>query len=295
MPASRPESPEIFRKLPVVVLTVSRVVLQAGLPDLPTDVDRYLDALGDVAVFLAVFVALYLLGRRVVEPAVRRALDRSRIHRTAANTALKIVHVVVIVVALRLALDVADYGYLLSLPPTFAAALTVALGFASRDIASNLVSGAFIVTDPKFNIGDWIRWRDREGVIEDISFRVTRVRTFDNELVTVPNSELATNAVTNLVAKRRLRVRHSFHVADDADLGRVGTILLTAVEEDDRILDEPTPTVEVTALDEGRATVEARYWVADPTHRQVVRIRSAFLRRVTERFDAEGIDLPPSW
>lgn len=269
------------------------VVLQTGVPELPPEVGGYLDALWSVAVFLGVFAVLYVLGRRVVEPVARRTLASKRIQRTAANTALKIVRLGVVVVALRIALDVADYGYLLSIPPTLAAALTVAIGFASRDIASNLVSGAFIVTDPKFNIGDWIQWKNREGVIEDISFRVTRVRTFDNELVTVPNSELATNAVTNLVAKNRLRVRHSFHVADDEDLGRVGSILVAAADADDRILDAPTPTVEVTELDEGRATVEARYWVSNPTREQVVEIRSAYLRRVTEQFAAEGIELPP--
>lgn len=271
------------------------VVLQTGIPELPAEIGGYLDAFWNLAVFLGVFTALYLLGRRVVEPVARRTLDTKRIQRTAANTALKIVRLGVVVVALRIALDVADYGYLLSIPPTLAAALTVAIGFASRDIASNLVSGAFIVTDPKFNIGDWIQWNGNEGVIEDISFRVTRVKTFDNELLTVPNSELATSTVTNLVAKNRLRVRHSFHVADDADLGRVGSILLAVADADDRVLDAPTPTVEVTELDEGRAKIEARYWVSNPTHEQVVEIRSAYLRHVTERFATEGIELPPSW
>jgi len=68
------------------------------------------------------------------------------------------------------------------------AVIVAALGFAAQDVIGNLVSGAFIVTDPKFNIGDWIRWNEREGVIDDISFRATRVRTFDNEIITVPNS-----------------------------------------------------------------------------------------------------------
>ena len=253
----------------------------------------YVALLRDFAVAVAVFVALYVVGRRVVLRIAERALATQRIQETVASALVKTLHVVVILAALRLALDVTDYGYLLSIPPTVVAALTVAVGFASRDIASNLVGGVFIVTDPKFNIGDWIRWRGKEGVIEDISFRITRVRTFDNELLTVPNSQLATNAVTNIVAKNRLRVRHEFHVADNADLARVGTTLLAAAENDDRILGSPAPTVEVTDLDEGRATVESRYWVGNPTHETVVKIRSAYLRYVTERFGDEGIDLPP--
>ncbi|NEU58440.1 mechanosensitive ion channel [Halorussus sp. MSC15.2] len=191
--------------------------LQA-VPDVPET--GYLGVTWSVLEFLITFAVAYAVGRWVFEPGLDRALDGWRVPKTAANAFLKVLHVAVVVVALRLALDVADYGYLLSVPPTVVAALTVAIGFASRDIAANLVGGVFIVTDPEFNIGDWIRWQDREGVIEDISFRVTRVRTFDNELLTVPNSELATSAVVNAVAKSPRRISHTFHVATTRTSGK---------------------------------------------------------------------------
>ncbi|UPV75862.1 mechanosensitive ion channel family protein [Halorussus limi] len=267
--------------------------LQVGIPDVPET--GYLGVAWSVLEFLVTFGAAYAVGRWVVEPGLDQALDGGNVPRTAANALLKILHVAVIVVALRLALDVADYGYLLSVPPTVVAALTVAIGFASRDIAANLVGGVFIVTDPKFNIGDWIRWQDKEGIIEDISFRVTRVRTFDNELLTVPNSELATSAVVNAVAKSPRRVSHTFHVGDDEDLGKVATHLVEEARAHDDVLDRPSPTVRVVSLDNGRAGVQARYWIDKPSREAFVTIRSEYLRRVGRRFERAGIELPQDW
>jgi small-conductance mechanosensitive channel len=265
-------------------------VLQVGISDLAFD--GYLDLLWDFAVFVVAFAALYVVGRRVVVPIAERALSTRRIQETVASAVVKTVHVGVFLAALRLALDASGRGHLLSIPPTVVAALTVAVGFASRDIAANLVGGVFIVTDPKFNIGDWIRWQSREGVIEDISFRVTRVRTFDNELMTVPNSQLATSAVVNAVAKSPRRVSHTFHVSDDADLGAVGELLVSEAKAHEAILDRPTPTVRVVELDEGKAGVQARYWIDRPSREAFVAIRSAYFERVNRRLNEMGVELP---
>jgi small-conductance mechanosensitive channel len=287
-----------FKPFAVVVpeVTASDVatpVLQVDVSDLP--IGGYLDLLLDFALFVVLFAVLYLVGRRGVLPVVERALGIQHIQETIASAVVKTVHVAVILAALRLALDATGYGYLLSLPPTVIAALTVAVGFASRDIAANLVGGVFIVTDPKFNIGDWIRWQDKEGIIEDISFRVTRVRTFDNELLTVPNSQLATSAVVNAVAKSPRRVSHTFHVSDDADLGEIAEILVEEARDHDNVLDRPTPTVRVTSLDNGRAGVQARYWIDQPSREAFVTIRSEYFQRVSRRFEAAGIELPQNW
>jgi len=279
----------MFRGVPGVGPSVSGVALGVGVPELPAD--RYVELAWSVGEFLVAFAAVYALGRWALEPLAGRTLE-DRINRTAANALLKTLHVLILVVALRLGLDAADYGYLLSIPPTVVAALTVAAGFASRDIASNLVSGVFIVTDPEFNIGDWIRWQDKEGVIEDISFRVTRIRTFDNELLTVPNSQLATSAVVNAVAKSPRRVAYTVHVADDADLGRAAELLVEEAERHEDVLDRPTPSARVVELGGGRAGLQARFWIDRPSREAFVRIRSEYLRRVNVRFAAEGIDLP---
>ncbi len=83
--------------------------------------------------------------------------------------------------------------------------LTFAL--AAQDTASNLFGGVVILSDKPFAIGDWIQTSEVEGVVEDITFRSTRIRTFDDALVVLPNSKLSNTAITNWskMSKRRMK------------------------------------------------------------------------------------------
>ena len=73
----------------------------------------------------------------------------------------------------------------------------VILALAAQDTASNLFSGVVILFDKPFAIGDWISVAGMEGIVEEISFRSCRIRTFDNALISVPNSKLGGDSVTN--------------------------------------------------------------------------------------------------
>ncbi len=73
----------------------------------------------------------------------------------------------------------------------------LAFALAAKDSLSNFFGGIVIITEKPFTIYDWIRTSSVEGVVEDISFRSTRVRTFSQALVTVPNATLANEAITN--------------------------------------------------------------------------------------------------
>ena len=165
------------------------------------------------AVFLAVLVLFYLLNRTVVATAIGGVFDRQGLDTHARRPLRKITTVVVLFVGVAVAFGFAGYGNFLQSLATVAAAATLAIGFAMQDVIKNFVAGVFIFTDKPFRIGDWIEWDGNSGVVEDVSFRVTRVRTFDNELLTVPNSQLTDDVVKNPVAKQTLRLKFTFGVA----------------------------------------------------------------------------------
>jgi MscS family membrane protein len=75
----------------------------------------------------------------------------------------------------------------------------IAVGFAARDLLANFLGGLSIFLDRPFAVGDWIRSPDREveGTVEDIGWRVTRIRTFDQRPLYVPNSVFSTVAIEN--------------------------------------------------------------------------------------------------
>ncbi|MEG1869321.1 MAG: mechanosensitive ion channel family protein [Oscillospiraceae bacterium] len=82
--------------------------------------------------------------------------------------------------------------------------LTVAL--AAQDTASNFFAGLMIILDKPFSVDDWIQTPNIEGIVEDISFRSTRVRTFGDALVVIPNSQLANQPITNWSKMNKRRV-----------------------------------------------------------------------------------------
>ncbi|MFB6104938.1 MAG: mechanosensitive ion channel family protein [Halobacteriaceae archaeon] len=172
------------------------------------------------------------------------------------------------------------------------AGATIAIGFASQNLLSNLVSGALLVLDPEFHIGDWIVWNDREGIIEDIGFRVTRVHTFDNELITVPNSELTANAVVNPATKDTRRLTPQFGIGYEDDIAEARAIMLDVAEATEAIIDRPSPEVLVVDLDPSAVVLEARFWVGYPSRASLLRIESTYVQTVKERFDDAGIELP---
>jgi MscS family membrane protein len=86
----------------------------------------------------------------------------------------------------------------------------LAFSLAAQDTLKNFLGGLVIITEKPFSLGDWIETPKVEGVVEDISFRSTQVRTFAQGLVTVPNSVLANEAITNWTRMGRRRV--TFHL-----------------------------------------------------------------------------------
>ena len=84
----------------------------------------------------------------------------------------------------------------------------MALALAAKDTASNLFGSLVIFSDRPFKIGDWIMTPDVEGIVEEIGIRSTKVRTFAQAIVTVPNAVLANSAILNWsrMGKRRIKM-----------------------------------------------------------------------------------------
>jgi len=82
----------------------------------------------------------------------------------------------------------------------------IAVAMAARDTIANVFGSVMILIDRPFTIGDWIKAGDCEGVVEEIGFRSTRIRTFEQTLVNVPNSLLANMIIDNIDARSKRRI-----------------------------------------------------------------------------------------
>jgi len=81
----------------------------------------------------------------------------------------------------------------------------LAFALAAKDTVSNLFGTLTVVLDRTFQVGDWVVIGNVEGTVERVGFRSTRIRTFYNSLITVPNGSLLTQAVDNMGARRYRR------------------------------------------------------------------------------------------
>ncbi|SIR01166.1 Mechanosensitive ion channel [Haladaptatus litoreus] len=245
-------------------------------------------------VFIVAFVVIYVLGRIFVVPLIKRLLDSRGYDENVKKPLTKATQLIVLFAAVGMAFAFAGYGNILTALATVAAAATLAIGFALQDILANFVAGVFIFTDKPFKIGDWIEWDDGtySGIVEDIDLRVTRVRTFDNELLTVPNAVLTDDVIKNPVAKDELRIQFLFGIGYDDDIHQATDIIVEEAENHPEILDTPEPSVRLTELGDSAVGLKSRFWIADPKRGDFVKTRGEYVTAVKERFDAAGIDMP---
>jgi MscS family membrane protein len=93
----------------------------------------------------------------------------------------------------------------------------LALALAAQDTAANVFGSVTILLDRPFKVGDWIKVTDTEGIVEEIGFRSTRIRTFYKSLITIPNSVIAKEKIDNMGERPQHRIRHVFGLTYDTN------------------------------------------------------------------------------
>jgi len=116
---------------------------------------------------------------------------------TTAMAISKLVRAIIFITAALVMLQ--NMGYSISGVLAFGGIGGIAIGFAAKDMLANFFGGAVVYMDQPFKVGDWIRSPDAnvEGTVENIGWRVTRIRTFDQRPLYVPNAIFTTIAVEN--------------------------------------------------------------------------------------------------
>ena len=270
--------------IPLQSAVFADILQDAGIP--------YAQPIGSALTFVVAFLVIYLVGRAVIGRVVSRMLDRRGLDVHARRPLQKLTRIVIVFAAIAIAFGLAGYGSFLGALATVAAAATLAIGFAMQDVIANFVAGVFIYTDKPFRIGDWIEWDGNSGVVEDISLRVSRVRTFDNELLTVPNSQLTDGVIKNPVAKDTLRLKFLFGISYDDYIDRATEIIIQEAEKHEDILEDPAPSVRLTELGDSSVGLQSRIWIANPSRADFVKTRGEYVTAVKQRFDEEDITIP---
>jgi MscS family membrane protein len=97
----------------------------------------------------------------------------------------------------------------------------LALALAAQDTAANLFGSVTILIDSPCKIGDWVKVKDIEGTVEEIGFRSTRIRTFYNSVITIPNATMAKETIDNLGLRPARRTRQILGLVYETDPAKI--------------------------------------------------------------------------
>ncbi|GAB7094798.1 hypothetical protein JCM30237_19510 [Halolamina litorea] len=266
--------------------------LQFGLGDVSAFGVEATAVVGKAVAFVAGFLVTLLIGRMVLIPLLLRLLEARGFTDALQSLTKSVANALIVFAAVAVAFMAAGFPSFLTAAATLSGALALAVGFAAQDLVGNFVAGVFIIKDKPFEVGDWIEWDGNSGRVEEIDLRVSTVRTFDNERITVPNGDLANNAITNPVAYEKLRQKFVFGIGYDDDIDLARRAIVEEISALDGVLDDPAPDTRVTELGDSAVGIQSRFWIDDPDRGDYVAVRSTAVQRVKERFDDEGIDMP---
>lgn len=97
----------------------------------------------------------------------------------------------------------------------------LAVALAAKDSVENVFGSLTILFDMPFALGDWVKIDKVEGIVEEINLRSTRIRTFEDSLITLPNSNLIKASVENFGARRFRRQKFTLRFSHDTDPDRI--------------------------------------------------------------------------
>ncbi len=139
----------------------------------------------------------------------------------------------------------------------------LAIGLALQGSLANLAGGVLIIVLKPFKLGDWIEAQGVSGSVVEISLFYTKINTFGNQRVVIPNGELSNNNITNYSFNGTRRENLSFGISYDDDIKVAKEVLTNLVKEQEDILEDPAPQVIVAELGDSSVNFAVRYFAAN--------------------------------
>ncbi|RAL21706.1 hypothetical protein DL240_12695 [Lujinxingia litoralis] len=242
----------------------------------------------NLVVFLLIIAAGFIAAR-ITRKAIKTAIKRSRLEPSAlftqfvVNTASKSVVLLAFVVALG-NLGVDTGALIAGLGVT-----GLVLGFALKDTLSNFAAGMLILLYRPFDIGHFVEITGITGTVLDLTLVSTVLSTPDNKRITLPNSSVWGNPITNFSEADTRRVDVPVGIAYDADIDEAKAIFDKILADNPKVLQDPAPAVVMTGLGDNSVDFSMRAWVDTDDYWAV---HSALIRQVKYSLDEAGIGIP---
>jgi small-conductance mechanosensitive channel len=169
---------------------------------------------------------------------------------------------------------------------------SLAIGMAAKDTLAHMISGFTLMLDRPFRIGDRIQLANGQmGDVLEIGLRSTRIKTIDNTMLIIPNSDLCNTMLINQTCPdKKSRGKISIGIAYGSDVEKVKQLLLTIAKETGLVLDDPAPEALLAAFGDSALQMHLFFWVDDYT--KVASVTDMISMTIIDRFKAQGVEIP---
>ncbi|WP_292371420.1 mechanosensitive ion channel family protein [Methanosarcina sp. UBA411] len=262
------------------ILITNLDLLEIGLPALDGTV-----TLGSVLKFILILSFSILLAK-ILSLYLRRSL-KDRVSKDMAETIIKVFYygMLTIVFLSNVSLIGID-------PSAFLVAggvTGIILGFASQNIVGNLVSGFFLMVERPIKIGDQVQINDVSGYVTDIRIISTHIRTFEGLLVRIPNQQVFTTNITNIVGHPVRRFEYTIRIRYSDDANAAIWLIKDIIDKEPFALLNPSPSVFVSDLGESSVNISVRIWA--PVN-EWFGIKTRILWNIKQALEENGIEIP---
>ncbi len=243
-----------------------------------------------VGAFIVLFVFWWLA--RLTRGLVRNLLKRVSDNRQIVGLLATLSYVGVMAVGAFVALGILNLDKTVTALLAGVGVIGLALGFAFQDLAANFMSGVLMAIRRPFEIDHVIETNGFMGMVEDISLRSTLLRTFQGQIVMLPNKEVFGNPLINYSLRRKRRVDLSCGVAYGDDLEMVRRVALAAVSS--LKMRDPNREVELFFNEFGDSSINfsVRFWIDFFKQTDFLNAQSEAIIALKKAFDEAGITIP---
>lgn len=235
-----------------------------------------------IAIFIIGFWLAKVISKMVVRILKKRESDPSLISFLSSLTRAIIKILVVITAITQLGVEMTSFVALLG-------AAGLAIGMAFSGTLSNFAGGVMILFFKPFKYGDYVSVQGEEGFVDQILIFNTILKTTDNKVIILANGAVANNTIINFTKSDKRRVDWHFGIAYGDDLKVAKELLKKFVDEDKRILVDPTPFIGVGALADSSVDLVVKAWVGTDDYWDVF---YAMNERVYNEFGDAGLHIP---
>lgn len=165
----------------------------------------------------------------------------------------------------------------------------LAIGLALQGSLANLAGGVLIILLKPFRLGDWIEVQGVSGSVKDISLFYTKLNTFGNQLVIIPNGQLSNDNIINYSAEKIRRDEIIIGISYDSNIKEAKDILVNLLSEQEDILKEPAPEVLVKELADSAVNLSVRFWA---TNEKFWARHFFTIEEAKRRLEHAGISIP---